>query len=68
MIKSWYSIDVETHLNWDIKISRLWKYIKFTSSFDRPERKHKLMTTSVYKEKEISLKSDISTLTQEVTF
>ena len=75
MIRPWYTVDLELHLNWDIKISKLWKYIKFKVSFDRPERVHKLMTAPVYdskldliSKKEISLKSDISTLTNKVTF
>jgi len=75
MIRPWYSVDVEIHLNWDIKISKLWKYIKYIVSFDRPERVHKLMTAPVYNsnldlisKKEISPKGDISTLTEEVTF
>ena len=75
MIRPWYSVDVEIHLNWDIKISRFWKYIKNIVSFDRPERQNKLLTAPVFKsnlelikKKEISLKSDISTLTEKVTF
>lgn len=75
MIKPWYTVDVEIHLNWDIKISRFWKYIIHTISFDRPERKHKLLTAPIYdshlklfQKKEISQKSDISTLTNKVTF
>ena len=75
MIRPWYSVDVEIHLNWDIKISKLWKYIKYIVSFDRSERVHKLMTAPVYNsnldlisKKEISPKGDISTLTEEVTF
>ena len=75
IIKPWYTVDIEIQLNWDIKISRFWKYIKSTVSFDRPKRIHKLMTAPIYNpdlnlilKKEISPKGDISTLTQEVTF
>ncbi|NOQ50451.1 MAG: ISNCY family transposase [Mycoplasmataceae bacterium] len=74
-IKPWYTVDLELHLNWDIKISKLWKYIKYKTSFDRPKRVHKLMTAPIYQpssdlilKKEISPKGDISTLTKEVTF
>lgn len=75
MIRPWYSVDVEIHLNWDIKISRFWKYIKHKVSFYRPERVHKLMTAPIYNsnldlisKKEISIKRDISTLTEIGTF
>jgi hypothetical protein len=75
MIKPKYYVDVEIHLNWDIKISRFWKYIKHKVSFERPQRVHKLMTAPIYNsnlnlisKKEISPKGDISTLTEEVTF
>ncbi len=71
MIKPWYTVDIETHLNWEIKISKNWIYIRFIPSFDRPERTHKLITAPIFEYeniKEISLKSDISTLTQLVTF
>jgi len=69
MIKPWYTVDIETHLNWETKISKNWKYIRFIPSFDRPKRSHKLMTAPIFEnKKEISLKSDISTLTQMVTF
>jgi len=75
MIKPKYSVDIEIHLNWDIKISKFWKYIKHIVSFERPQRMHKLITAPVYEKidihntkKEISPKGDISTLTKRVTF
>ena len=68
MIKPWYSVDIETHLDWDIKISKNWVYIRAIPSFDRPNRLNNLMTAPIFEKKEISPKSDISTLTQMVTF
>lgn len=75
MIKPKYSVDMEIHLNGDIKISKFWKYIKHVVSFERPQRVRPLMTAPVYQninqldtKKEISPKGDISTLTNRVTF
>jgi len=56
LIRPSYSVTVEKHLNWDIKISKLWKYISFEKSFKRPERVHKLLTAPI-KENNLSLHS-----------
>jgi len=71
MFKPWYTIDIETHLNWDIMISKNWIYIHHSISFDRPKRLHTLMTAPIlansidfFNKEKISLKSDISTLTK----
>jgi len=59
----WYSIKpksiviIEEHLDWTIKISRFWKYIYYEKSFDRPERKYKLLTAPL-KESNLDLLSD----------
>ena len=71
LFKPWFTVDVETHLNWDIMISKNWIYINHSISFERPKRLHQLLTAPIfdksdniyYKEK-ISLKSDILTLTK----
>lgn len=44
MIKPWNIVTVEIHLNWEIHISKNWDYIDSKASFDRPERKYKLLT------------------------
>jgi transposase len=54
IIRPSYSVIVEEHLNWDIKISKLWEYIHFEKSFDRSERESKLLTAPV-KENNLSL-------------
>lgn len=62
-IKPWNSIIVEKHLNWDLKISKLWKYIYFEKSFDRPEREYKLITAPIKKNEyvyqKVPLKKDL---------
>lgn len=69
------NIDVEIHLDGSIKISRFWKYVQFSKSFDRPQRIHKLMTAPICdipndntNKVEILQGGDISTLTKGVTF
>lgn len=44
MIRPGDKITVEKHLDGKIKISKNWEYIDFEVSFERPERKHKLLT------------------------
>ena len=64
-------MDIETHLNWDIMISKNWVYINHSTSFERPKRLHQFLTAPILdssiklnsKEKK-SLKSDILTLTK----
>lgn len=71
LFKPWYTVDIETHLNWDIMISKNWVYINHSISFERPKRLHQFLTAPILdssiklnsKEK-ISLKSDILTLTK----
>lgn len=49
IIRPWHTVTIEIHLNWDIKISKLWNYIYYEKSFERPEKKHKLLTAPVKK-------------------
>jgi hypothetical protein len=68
LFKPWYTVDIETHLNWDILISKNWVYINHLVSFEKPKRLLSLMTApsldySTNSIESFSLKSDISTLT-----
>lgn len=39
-LRQWQKVCVEKHLNWEIKISINWVYIKSEASFERPERQN----------------------------
>jgi len=56
-IRPWYTVIVEIHLNWDLKISKFWKYIEHKKSFERPEKEHKLLTAPI-KECNLNLHSE----------
>lgn len=51
------SVTVEIHLNWEVKISKNWNYIYYEKSFERPEKKYKLLTAPI-KENNLSLHSE----------
>ena len=56
-IKPWSIIIVEEHLNWELKISRFWKYVYYEKSFDRPKKEYKLLITPI-KESNLNLHSE----------
>jgi hypothetical protein len=63
-IRPGYSITIEIDLSWNLKISKLWKYISYEKSFERPEKEHKLLTAPI-KNSNLNLHSEKNNIIKE---